>query len=244
MRVYETLVYVGEQLHTPFLLGSVPEPGSGEVLIQYANKAARLLFGDRNLAGTDLSSLMATDIAAQQQKFVREHLSDPLLKKARDLTFNIDGTQVETRTHLAHLKINSEEYLLILMQDQTENARQMKGALQELGELRAEAERSRGESEASLRRQETLSNQVSLLLENLGNKKDKQNFDRRSLGAGFNRRQLFVGLLCLVILLGGASVASGTANPESLAVLERLLLVLTGAVAALTSGVLDPRNKP
>jgi hypothetical protein len=113
-----------------------------------------------------------------------------------------------------------------------------------LEDARAEAEIAKTKSEAGLQRQETLTKQVSLLLDNLGtSRRSGDGADRRNMGTGFDRRQMYVILLFVIVTMGLATVLLGGLPTETLHVAERILLVLTGVVAALTAGVLDPRNK-
>jgi len=172
----------------------------------------------------------------------------------------LDGSAISIQVHVADIKNEKERYFVAFFRDRTEEVKregdladalekahkagnEAQKSILQLEEARAEAEEARAEAEAGLQRQETLSNQVSLLLDNLGTRRGGDGSERRNMGTGFDRRQMYVVLLFSIIAMGLVTVIFEGVPTETLHVAERILLVLTGAVAALTAGVLDPRNK-
>ena len=273
MRLIETLTILGERLQIAIVIGSVPTDGSGDIVILYANDRTADIFGydsGADMKDLEVRSLMTPDIARVHQGHVGGYLiraqsrngaalaqkqSGRIMGSWRNLKgVRLDGSTVDIQANVADIKNDVERYFIAVFRDRTEDVQreqELQEALEkanqskdEIEEAMKQTELAKAEAEAALRRQETLSNQVNLLLENLSERKSgTQVVDRRSLGTGFDRRQLFVGLLFLLIFLAGACVLYGEINPGGVAVLERVLLVLSGAAAALTSGIIDPRNK-
>ncbi len=59
-------------------------------------------------------------------------------------------------------------------------------------------------------------------------------------------RQIFAGTIGLVVMLGilvVAQWATGTTDPDGLAMVERVLLVLTGILGSAMASVFDSRNR-
>ena len=128
---------------------------------------------------------------------------------------------------------NSEErFFVAIFQDrrpweekkqELENATLAMAAAKEQAEqARGQAEAARKEAEANLMKQKKLSAQVSLL------------------------RQIFGATVGLVVLLAVLVVVGwnlGEHDKESLAMFERILLVLTGMLGSAMAGVFDTRVK-
>jgi PAS domain S-box-containing protein len=269
----ETLTILGDRLQIAIVIGSVPTDGSGDIVILYANDRTADIFGydsGADMKDLEVRSLMTPDIARVHQGHVGGYLiraqsrngaslaqkSGRVMGSWRNLKgVRLDGSTTDIQANVADIKNDVERYFIAVFRDRTDDVQreqELQEALEKANQSKEEiegamkqTELAKAEAEAALRRQETLrSDQVNLLLENLSERKSgTQVVDRRSLGTGFDRRQLFVGLLFLLIFLAGACVLYGEINPGGVAVLERVLLVLSGAAAALTSGIIDPRNK-
>jgi len=173
----------------------------------------------------------------------------------------LDGSSIEIQAHVADIKNEKEQYFVGFFRDRTEEMQREEELSKALGDAHdarndaqvrlaqldvawGDLEIAKTKAEAGLQRQETLTKQVSLLLDNLGtSRRSGDGADRRNMGTGFDRRQMYVILLFVIVTMGLATVLLGGLPMETLHVAERILLVLTGVVAALTAGVLDPRNK-
>ena len=89
-------------------------------------------------------------------------------------------------------------------------------------QMRTEAEQARRAAEDGLLRQRRLSGQITLL------------------------RQIFAGTIALVVMLGVLVVAqwaTGVSDPDGLAMVERVLLVLTGILGSAMASVFDSRHR-
>ena len=272
MKVIDTIRYMGDRVQIAMVVGLAPTDGSGKIKITYANTPASDLFGynsNEDMINTDVRSLMPPDIANDHQDHVAGYVVQTQAKggtvmmranKSRVMGawrnlqgIRLDGSAISIQVHVADIKNEQERYFVAFFRDRTEEE-DREGDLAEALEKAhkagndaqksiAQLEEARAEAEAGLQRQETLSNQVSLLLDNLGTRRGGDGSERRNMGTGFDRRQMYVILLFSIIAMGLATVIFEGVPTETLHVAERILLVLTGAVAALTAGVLDPRNK-
>jgi PAS domain S-box-containing protein len=264
---------MADRVQIAMIIGDVPTDGSGNVNILYANEPACELFGytkASDMVGCDVRSLMAPEIANGHKGHVAGYVTQSKTKGGtvmmranktrimgswRNLQgVRLDGSSVEIQVHVADIKNDEEQYFVGFFRDRTGEVgreEELAEALESAHDARndaqvrlAQLDEARTDAEAGLQRQETLTKQVSLLLDNLGtSRRSGDQADRRNMGTGFDRRQMYVILLFVIVTMGLATVLLGGLPMETLHVAERILLVLTGVVAALTAGVLDPRNK-
>lgn len=247
MTVLETLKYMGERVRIAMVIGAVPTDKSGEISILYANHPATTLFGYRTseeLEGRDVKTLMPKDISDHHDGYVKKYTDreahggvirqGSIMGSWRDLTaVKANGETVPVKANVADIKNSEERYFLALFIDRSEEVKrsqELEKAVQELEAQKIELEESRKVAEAlqksaedKLLKEKRLSGQITLL------------------------RQIFLGTVGLVAMLGALIIASWvTGNAESkdaLAMIERVLLVMTGILGSAMASVFDSRKK-
>ena len=229
MGILEKAQYIGDHLQISLLLGTI----GPEAEITYANKAAASLFNHVSLQGIKVADLLPCEGDCDISE-------EGTWKDVQGTTQ--DGSHIEVQTNICLIEEEGSQFFLAILRDRTEELRRE----QDLAEALAEAEAFKKQTEESLAQQETLSQQVSLLLDTLREKRDggrsAEVAERRAIGAGFDRRQLFVIIIAIMVLVGGLSIVVGISG-EQLATIERILLVMVGSLGSLAAGVIDPRNK-
>jgi len=245
MRVIETLEQVAERLQIAMVVGSVPVDGSGHIQVIYANAPAAGLFGfagGRSMVGLDVRELMPEEHARDHRVRVGDYvaranggsrLASGIMGSWRSLEARRrDGSMVPVAANVADIRNSEERYFVAIFRDRSEDVRReaaLSAAVSEAQQLAEEAETARTEAEAArasaedgLLRQQRLSGQVTLL------------------------RQIFTGTILLVVMLGALLVAqwaTGITDPDGLAMVERVLLVLTGILGSAMASVFDSRNR-
>lgn len=252
LKVIETLEQVCDRLQIAIVIGSVPNDNSGNINIIYANISAATLFGyssPRSLEGLDVRSLMPNDISKNHQSHVSEYVKranggkvrqSSIMGSWRELNaIRADGKVIPVKANVADIRNTEERYFVATFIDMTDsiekekkineqltkNEKQQKKleeALNEANRLKEEAHEARALAEDGLLKQKRLTGQISLL------------------------RQIFAGTVGLIIMLGmliAAQWATGTTDLDGLAMIERVLLVLTGILGSAMASVFDSRNK-
>lgn len=245
MNVLETLQAAGDRLQVAWVVGSVPTDGSGDVRILHANAAAAALFGyasGRMMVAMDVRDLMPADIAAGHRQTVASYVEranggsvtpSSIMGSWRHLEARRkDGTLVPVAANVADVRNSAERYLVALFIDRSAEVKreaELGAALEaadqarELADqMREEADSARRAAEDGLLRQRRLSGQITLL------------------------RQIFAGTIALVVMLGVLVVAqwaTGVSDPDGLAMVERVLLVLTGILGSAMASVFDSRHR-
>ena len=245
MRVIETLEAVGERLQIAFVVGSVPEDGSGHIEILFANAVAASLFGypgGQSMIGLDVRQLMPAEHSRDHRSRVSDYvgrangghrLASGIMGSWRELEgVRRDGSSVPIRANVADVRNSEERYFVAIFSDRSEDARResaLREAMEKAETLARDADEARGEAEVARARAEEdalahkrLSGQINLL------------------------RQIFAGTMGLVVMLGllvVAQWATGTSDPDGLAMVERVLLVLTGILGSAMASVFDSRNR-
>ena len=245
MRVIETLEAVGERLQFAMVIGTVPTDGSGHIELLYANAPAASLFGypgGKSMAGMDVRDLMPEEYSRDHKARVSDYVSrangghrlaSGIMGSWRALEAKRrDGSLVPVYANVADIRNTEERYFLAVFKDRSkekEHEDSLRGAIEkaealaaEANKARLEAERAKAAAEDSLLRQKRLSGQISLL------------------------RQIFTGTIMLVVMLGVLVVGqwvSGVTDPDGLAMVERVLLVLTGILGSAMASVFDSRNR-
>lgn len=244
MNVREAFEAFGNRVPFPLVIGSVPEDGSGDIRILYANGPSASLFGfpsPVSMTGLDVRSLMPPEIASDHRKFVGGYVDranggsvrvGSIMGSWRNLeAVRHDGRRVAVAANVADVRNTDERLFVAVFRDRTSEIgreRALAEAVSEAQRLaeeaevaRAEAEAARDRAERNELRQQRLSSQVALL------------------------RQIFAGTILLVVMLGALVVAqwaTGTSDPDGLAMVERVLLVLTGILGSAMASVFDSRN--
>lgn len=245
MNVRETLEAVGARLQVAWIVGSVPTEGGGDVRVLYANTAAAALFGYPSpalLVGVDVRRLMPDDIGARHREIVGSYVeranggtvsTTSILGSWRELEGRRrDGSPVQLRGNVADVRNSEERFFVAIFSDRTSEVereaalasalRVAETAKADAERLQAEADEARKLAEDGLLRQRRLSGQITLL------------------------RQIFGGTVGLVVMLGVLVVAqwvAGITDPDGLAMVERVLLVLTGILGSAMASVFDSRNR-
>jgi PAS domain S-box-containing protein len=249
MKVIETLQQVGDRLQIAMVVGSVPSDGSGDITIQFANNAAATLFGYADgvaMVGLDVLRLMPAAISKDHRARVDGYVSKGnrsatgIMGSWRNLdAVRRDGQIIPVQANVGDIRNSEERYFVAVFRDRTEEIRQSRQleqaldearhlqemserARQEAEQLRHESEEARKSAEDGLLRQKRLSGQIMLL------------------------RQIFMGTVGLVLMLGlliATQWLTGRADPDGLAMVERVLLVLTGILGSAMASVFDSRNR-
>lgn len=246
MNVRDAFEAFGNRVPFPLLIGSVPTDRSGDIQILYANGPSASLFGfpsPLSMQGMDVRSLMPAEIATDHRKFVEGYVQranggavrvGSIMGSWRNLdAVRRDGSTVAVAANVTDVRNieNDERYFVAIFRERTDEIRRERALAEAVAEAqrlaedaeiaRAEAEAARDRAEANELRQQRLSSQVSLL------------------------RQIYIGTILLVVMLGVLLVAqwaTGTTDPDGLAMVERVLLVLTGILGSAMANVFDSRN--
>ena len=245
MKVIDTLQQMGNRLQVALIVGSVPTDNSGDIKVIYANGPAAAMFAfpsPLSMEGMDVRSLMPSDISKDHRTFVGRYVAQAnggtirqssIMGSWRNLTaVKKDGSHVDVAANVADIRNSEERYFVAIFRDRTEEVKKEKIleesnskleiALKEAEKLKSEAEEARANAEDGLIRQKRLSGQITLL------------------------RQIFAGTVGLVVLLGVLVMVSwitGTADKDALAMIERVLLVLTGILGSAMASVFDQRSR-
>ncbi|MHA1962175.1 MAG: PAS domain S-box protein [Candidatus Thorarchaeota archaeon] len=243
MRVIETLEMMGERLQVAMVVCEFPTDGSGDLNILYTNAPASYLFGyasPKSMVGLDVRSLMPESIAKDHQSHVKDYQSradrnsahtvrrGSIMGTWRDLEgVKQDGSMVSLQANVADIKNSEERYFIAIFRDRTsEVAREdaLKQSVEEMETLRKAAEAAKEKAESALLKEKKLTGQITLL------------------------RQIFTGTVGLVGMLGLLIVASWLTgnqenNKDALAMIERVLLVMTGILGSAMASVFDSKNK-
>ena len=238
MRVIETIEYIGERAQIAMVVGSVPTDGSGNIEIIYANGPAVALFGypsQKSMIGLDVRSLMPQKIARDHKDNVSSYVERANGGKVRTSSImgawrqleavRADGTLAAVAANVCDVRNSEERYFLAFFKDRSVEVEKQKEleAMIEIAEAATkEANDAKLQAQEGLLKQKRLSGQITLL------------------------RQIFGGTVGLIIMLGMLIVAqwaTGTTDPDGLAMIERVLLVLTGILGSAMASVFDSRNR-
>jgi PAS domain S-box-containing protein len=252
MRVIETLQQVGDRLQVAMVVCEVPKDGSGHLTILYANAVAASLFGfpgGKALRGMDVRTIMPDSHARDHKARVADYVSranggSKIVSGIMDQWRNLDakrrdGTLVPVQANVGDIRNTEERYFVALFRDRSNEVKreqalvaavndaqqaadEAEAAREVADRLREEAEAARAEAEGAALKHKRLSGQISLL------------------------RQIFAGTIGLVVMLGVLVVAqwaTGISDPDGLAMVERVLLVLTGILGSAMASVFDSRNR-
>lgn len=243
MNVLETLKYTAERIKMPMMIASVPSAeDNGLIKIIFANDIACDLFDYEDMEGKDIKDLMPQSIAISHNHTVSNYIENyesikssrrkSVIGSWRELEgIKSDGSSIPIRVNVADVKNSNERYFLALFQDRTrdvEEATALKDALDLANQAKAEAEDAKAESdllreqaENSLLKEKKLTGQISLL------------------------RQIFGGTMALVGMLGGLIIVSWITghndSKDALAMIERVLLVMTGILGSAMASVFDSK---
>lgn len=248
MTVLETIQYMGERLQIAMVVGSIPTAENrGEIRVVYANSPAAYLFGyttQNEMEGLDVRGLMPQDISDRHPQMVDAYIAKSETGAAIRQTSIMgqwrcldavrkDGSVIPVKGNVADIKNSEERYFLALFTDRRAEVEKeaelqsaidaSKEAMAKLESEKEESEKLREKAEKSLLKEKKLTGQITLL------------------------RQIFGGTVGLVTMLGVLIIASWLTGHEdskdSLAMIERVLLVLTGILGSAMASVFDSRAK-
>ena len=242
MKVIEILEMMGDRLQIAIVVCDYPqEEGNGDLFIRYANLPASMMFGylHQEMVGLDVRNLMPSNISDNHRGYVKGYKGATngkrhgIMGSWRNLeAVKKDGSVVPVKANVADIKNSEERYFVAVFADRSEELKthseleqiieENKATLLELEEMRKKAEEDKSKAEYALLQEKKLTGQITLL------------------------RQLFNGTVGLVTMLGLLIITSWiTGNNEakdSLAMIERVLLVLTGILGSAMASVFDSRN--
>jgi PAS domain S-box-containing protein len=243
MKVIDTLEMMGNRLQIAIVVCDYPQ--NADLVIRYANTPASLIFGyiGNEMCNLDIRSLMPKDIATEHRSYVTRYTDssaeDSSLRTSgimgswRNLVgVRKDGSDVHLSVNVADIKNSEERYFVALFIDRTTEVcqeAQLKQTLienesiiQKLNALKDEAEDAKLVAEDALLQEKKLTGQITLL------------------------KQIFTGTVGLISMLGILIITSWVAGineaKDSLAMIERVLLVLTGILGSAMASVFDSRN--
>ena len=245
MKVIETLEMMGNRLQIAIVVCDYPKDKSGDLEIRFANTPASHLFGYQHLemVGLDVRKLMPESISSNHRSYVNSYKegsdsgrsvrSSGIMGSWRKLeAVRKDGSLVSLSANVADIKNSEERYFVALFVDRSsevEREKQLQSSIEEnhkvieeLEKLKKESDEAKMKAEESLLQEKKITGQITLL------------------------RQIFTGTVGLITMLGVLFITSWiTGNNEakdSLAMIERVLLVLTGILGSAMASVFDSRN--
>lgn len=236
----EVLRQFGDHLQIAIVIGSVPTDGSGNIVVQYANTSAAILFGYPSgliLQGVNIKTLMPPDARKDHDQHVNNHLAgndEPrpsVMGSWRKLcAMRKDGSHVPVFFNVARIETPHEKYFVSFFLDRTDDVEQEQAladalalansAREEAEAMRETAEKARIEAEDGMLRQKRLVGQMTLL------------------------RQVFSATVGLVVMLGALVMVQWSlgGEVEGLSMVKDVLLVLTGILGSAMASVFDSRN--
>lgn len=258
----DTIRYMGDRLQIAMLVGAVPSGGSGDISILFANSPAADLFGYESgdeMEGIDVRDLLTPEVGSAHQliaEMIQWHSpssggtmvlrknGDRIMGSWRNLKgVRADGSLVNLQTNIADIRGCDERYFVAIFRDRTEEVareKELRLALDIACKSRREAEAAKAEAEASLKKQDDLTNQVNLLLTNLTGF-SRQTTQEATLPQG-NPRHRWAILSCVVVLLMFVISAVDGMSDAPITLLERVLLVFAGVLGTSLSGIYGHRN--
>lgn len=242
MNVRETLEVLSDRLQVAMVV--CEHDGQSSLKVVLVNNSAAVLFGyptSRAMLGLDVKSLMPQKYAQHHDGHIKKHMDrrggivhhSTIMGQWRELeAVGQNGEEIPVLANVADVQNSEERFFVAIFQDRRPMEKQKKelqdatlnmaAAKEQAEQARAEAEEARQQAEANLLRQKKLSTQVNLL------------------------RQIFGATVGLVVLLAVLVVVGwnyGEHDKESLAMFERILLVLTGMLGSAMAGVFETRAK-
>jgi PAS domain S-box-containing protein len=242
MKVRETLEVLTERLQVAMVV--CEHDGKSSLKIVTVNNAACMLFGyttPRAMFGLDVKQLMPPVYAEHHDSHIDRHMKkrsgivqhSSIMGQWRELeAMTNSGQTIPVLANVADVQNSEERFFVAIFQDRRpweDKKRELESATLAMAAAKEQAEQARNqaeaahkEAEANLMKQKKLSAQVSLL------------------------RQIFGATVGLVVLLAVLVVVGwnlGEHDKESLAMFERILLVLTGMLGSAMAGVFDTRVK-
>ena len=245
MKVIETLEMMGNRLQIAIVVWDYPQDKSGDLTIRYANSPATQLFKYQHLEmnGLDVRKLMPMNIAKSHRTYVNNyketsetasgHRSSGIMGNWRNLEgVAKDGSLILLKANVADIKNSEERYFVAIFADRSSEVKREEElkksladnekAIAQLEELRKKSEEAKERAETALLQEKKMTGQITLL------------------------RQIFTGTVGLITMLGLLIITSWvTGNndaKDSLAMIERVLLVLTGILGSAMASVFDSRN--
>lgn len=241
MQVRETLEVLTERLQVAMVV--CEHNGESSLTIIAVNNSAAMLFGyptSKSMIGMDVKSLMPQKYAEHHDSHIDKHMKrrqgivhhSTIMGQWRDLeAMSKSGEAIPVLANVADVQNSEERFFVAIFQDRRpwmrkkeqleESMMSLAAAKEQAEQAHQQAEEARKEAENNLLKQKKLSAQVNLL--------------RQIFGAT-------VGLVVLLALLVVVGWSFGEHDKESLAMFERILLVLTGMLGSAMAGVFETRG--
>lgn len=226
MEMLEVFKGLGGRVQLPMLLAQ--ESPDGEVRVFFANDSANVLlqYADDAWPQKSVRELFPVESTKQLQDWVNEPSCWRNVEATRG-----DGSKVPVGLSVTAVRDSDESCFVLFLRDRTESVRyeaELKASVDAAQSAKALAERSRQEAdearksaEDSLFVQKKLSVQTDLL------------------------RYIWKGTLGLIVMLAVLVVfgwVTGKYEKDSLAMFERILLVLTGMLSTAMASMFDSRR--
>lgn len=231
MNVGDTLKMMGDRLKVAMVVTEGADT-DGNLTVIYANEEAAELFGYQrgsDMNGLDVRRLMPQHHSDKHADYIKHGRGrGRIMGEWRDLIGQrADGSPVQIQGNVAEIKDDDERFYVAIFRDRTDQVDReaaLEAALKDAEALRLEAEGHKKVAEESLLKERRLSGQISLL------------------------RQIYGGTVGLIVMMGVLIIASwvtghGENNKDALAMIERVLLVLTGILGSAMASVFDTRGK-
>lgn len=231
MNVGETLISMAERLKVAMVITGAAD-SEGHLSIIYANEEAAALFGygsSSEMSGLDVRRLMEQEHSDKHAQYVKHgRRRGRIMGEWRDLIAQrADGSPVQVQGNVAEIKDEDAHFFVAIFRDRTEQVEReaaLKTALEDSEKHKLDAMAVSVELREALYKEKRLTGQISLL------------------------RQIYGGTIGLIMMMGVLIVASwvtghGENNKDALAMIERVLLVLTGILGSAMASVFDPRSK-
>lgn len=237
---------LGSHMQLPMLL---VQPKDSELRIVFANDAANLLlqWADDAWPKTHLSQFLPTATTQELETWLSEPSSWRNLDAKR-----ADGSTIPVGVSVAHVKDADETAIVVFLRDRTESVKheaQLEAAARDAAEQRDAAEKARADADSARHAAEVekkRAEELQKVAEEARRAAEDDAYNQRRLSVQSQLfRTLFHGVIGLVVMVAGLTVFSwitGKNEKDSLAMFERILLVLTGMLGTAVATIFDTRR--
>ena len=215
----------------------------GNIVCDYLNSSSRSLLGydsSDDLLNKPIGQFISIpNINNDPECSVRDSLKTSTGLWVNTEIFKKDTNKVSVGINAVEFTDDGTFYILAVVRDRTESVRadkELRDALSEVTKQKAEADLAKEEAEKAKEEAEKAKEAAEVNLAN-----------HRKLSAQIELlRYVFKGVLFLIIMLAALVTIgwfSGKYEKESLAMFERILLVLTGMLGTAMAGVFDSKRQ-
>lgn len=245
---------LGARMQLPLLVAQAQ--AGGELRVLFANDAANLLlqWPDDAWPATSLSAFLPTATVDA----VMSWLAEPSSWRNMDARRH-DGTSVPVAVSVAEVEDADERATVVFLRDRTESVRHqqaLEDAANEATKQRDAAEQARADADtarqlaeaakATAEAEKKRAEEAQKAAEEARQAAERDAFLQRKLSVQTELfRTIYHGTIGLVIMLAGLVVFGWITNKlekDSLAMFERILLVLTGMLGTAVASIFDARR--